>query len=61
MAAEQSCDVVVLGLQAQVEADKRAERVQAGVGHRGITRCGRCGKAGHNKRTCKKDAVGLGN
>ena len=42
---------------ALVEAERREERVRTGGGGQGSRRCGRCGEAGHNKRTCKKDAV----
>lgn len=32
-------------------------QVQAGAGSKGIQHCKKCGKAGHNKRTCKKDTT----
>jgi hypothetical protein len=41
----------------QAEAERREERVRTGGSREGSQRCGRCGKAGHNKRTCKKDTV----
>jgi hypothetical protein len=44
-----------------VDAERREERVRTGGGGQGFRRCGRCGEAGHNKRTSKKDAAGLGN
>jgi hypothetical protein len=31
--------------------------VEAGSSSKGIYRCKTCGKVGHNKRTCKKDAA----
>ena len=40
----------------QTEAERREERVRTG-GREKSRRCGRCSEAGHNKRTCKKDAV----
>jgi hypothetical protein len=45
---------------ALVEAERHEERVRTGGGGQGSRRCGRCGEAGHNKRTCKKDAAELG-
>jgi hypothetical protein len=42
---------------ALVEAERREERVRTGGGRPGSRRCGRCGKAGHNKRTCNKDTI----
>jgi hypothetical protein len=44
---------------ALVEAERREEKVQTGSGQ-GSQRCRRCSEAGHNKRTCKKDAAELG-
>ena len=41
----------------QLEVERRQERVRAGGSAGGIRRCKNCGEAGHNKRTCKKDAV----
>jgi hypothetical protein len=43
--------------QRDAEAEAEAERVQAGSSSKGVRRCKTCGEAGHNKRTCKKDAV----
>jgi hypothetical protein len=43
--------------QRDAEAEAEAERVQAGGSSKGVRRCKTCGKAGHNKRTCKKDTV----
>jgi len=44
-------------VEVQLEAERRQERVRAGSSAGGIRRCKNCGEAGHNKRTCKKDAV----
>jgi hypothetical protein len=44
---------------ALVEAERREERVQTGSSGLGSQRCGRCGEAGHNKRTCNKDTVDI--
>jgi hypothetical protein len=38
-------------------AEAEAERVEAGGSSKGIYRCKTCGKAGHNKRTCKNNAA----
>jgi nucleotide-binding universal stress UspA family protein len=46
---------------ALVKAERHEERVRTGGGGQGSQRCGRCSEAGHNKRTCKKDAAELGN
>jgi hypothetical protein len=43
--------------QRDAKAKAEAERVEAGGSSKGIYRCKTCGKAGHNKRTCKIDAV----
>jgi hypothetical protein len=43
--------------QRDAEAEAEAERVEAGGSNKGVRRCKMCGEAGHNKRTCKKDAV----
>jgi uncharacterized protein (DUF927 family) len=43
--------------QRDAEAEAEAERVEAGSSNKGVHRCKMCSKAGHNKRTCKKDAV----
>jgi len=43
--------------QRDAETEAEAERVQAGSSSRGIYRCKACSKAGHNKRTCKKDTI----
>jgi hypothetical protein len=43
--------------QRDAKAEAEAERVQAGSSSKGVRRCKTCGEAGHNKRTCKKDAV----
>jgi hypothetical protein len=43
--------------QRDAEAEAEAERVEAGGSNKGVYRCKTCGKAGHNKRTCKKDTV----
>ncbi len=42
---------------AQLEAERRQERVRTGSSRGGIRRCKNCGEAGHNKRTCKKDVA----
>ena len=55
--AEAEVIVAQRDAEVQLEAERREERVQAGGSSRGIPHCGRCGKAGHNKRTCKKDAA----
>jgi hypothetical protein len=44
--------------QRDAEAEAEAERTQAGGSSKGIRHCKTCGEAGHNKRTCKKDAAG---
>jgi mannitol-specific phosphotransferase system IIBC component len=43
--------------QRDTEAEAEAERVEAGSSNKGVRRCKMCSEAGHNKRTCKKDAV----
>jgi hypothetical protein len=43
--------------QRDAEAEAEAERMQAGGSSKGIRHCKTCGEAGHNKRTCKKDAT----
>jgi uncharacterized protein involved in type VI secretion and phage assembly len=43
--------------QRDAKAKAEAERVQAGSSSKGVRRCKTCSKAGHNKHTCKKDAV----
>jgi hypothetical protein len=43
--------------QRDAEAEVEAERVQAGSSSKGVRRCKTCSEVGHNKRTCKKDAV----
>lgn len=45
----------------QVEEKRRKERRVAGGSRLWIQRCKSCAKPGHNKRTCTKDAVVLGN
>jgi hypothetical protein len=45
---------------AQLEVERREERVQAGGSSKGIRRCKRCSEVGHNKRTCKKDKAEIG-
>ena len=59
--AEAEAIVTQRDAKVQLEAERREERVQAGASSRGIPHCRRCGNTGHNKRTCKKDAVELGN
>jgi hypothetical protein len=46
--------------QRDAKAEAEAERVEAGGSNKGVRRCKTCGKAGHNKRTCKKDAAEAG-
>jgi hypothetical protein len=46
--------------QRDAKAEAEAERVEAGSSNKGVRRCNTCGKAGHNKRTCKKDAAEAG-
>jgi hypothetical protein len=46
------------GIEALAKAERREERLRTGGGGPGSRRCGRCGEAGNNKRTCKKDTVG---
>jgi hypothetical protein len=41
----------------QLEAERRKERVQAAGRSRAVPHCGRRGKVGYNKRTCKKDII----
>jgi uncharacterized protein with PIN domain len=43
--------------QRDAKAKAEAERVQAGSSSKGVRCCKTYGKAGHNKRTCKKDTV----
>jgi hypothetical protein len=43
--------------QRDAEADAEVESVQAGSSSKRVRRCKACGKAGHNKRTCKEDAA----
>ena len=43
--------------QRDAEAEAEEESARAGSRSRGIRRCKACGKAGHNKRTCKQDAA----
>jgi hypothetical protein len=43
--------------QRDAEADAEVESVQAGSSSKHVQRCKACSKAGHNKRTCKKDAA----
>jgi hypothetical protein len=45
----------------QINEESCKERVQAGVGSKRIRRCRKCGEAGHNRRTCKKDTAETGN
>jgi hypothetical protein len=47
--------------QRDAEAEAEAERMQAGGSSKGIHRCKACGKAGHNKRTCKNNAAEVDN
>jgi len=58
--AEAEVIVTQRDAEVQLEAERREERVQAGASSRGIPHCRRCGKAGHNKRTCKQDVVEIG-
>ena len=44
-------------VEAQLEAERRQERVRAGSSRGGIRHYKGCGEIGHNKRTCKKDRV----
>ena len=48
-------------IKAQLEAERRQERVRTGSSAGGIRRCKNCSEAGHNKRTCKKDAAEVEN
>jgi hypothetical protein len=43
--------------QRDAEAEAKAERVEAGGSNKGVRCCKMCGKAGHNKRTCKNNAA----
>jgi hypothetical protein len=43
--------------QRDAKAEAEVERVEVGSSNKGVCRCKMCGEAGHNKRTCKKDAV----
>jgi hypothetical protein len=47
-------------VEAQLEAERRQERVRIGSSAGSIRRCKNCGEAGHNKRTCKRDAAEVG-
>jgi hypothetical protein len=47
-------------VEAQFEVERREERVRTGASRGGIRHCKRCGETGHNKRTCKKGEVELG-
>ena len=42
---------------AQVEGETHEGRARAGAGKQRKRHCKRCGKTGHNSRTCKKDNV----
>ena len=46
-------------VEAQLDAERRQEKVRTGSSAGGIRRCKNCGEAGHNKRTCKKDVVDI--
>jgi hypothetical protein len=43
--------------QRDAKAEVEVERVEAGSSNKGVYCCKTCSKAGHNKRTYKKDAV----
>jgi hypothetical protein len=57
--SQQEAEALIAAREAvvQAEAERREERVQAGGSGGDIRLCGRCGEAGHNKGTCKKDIV----
>ena len=44
-------------VETQLETERRQERVRTSASRGGTRRCKRCGEAGHNKRTCKKDTA----
>ncbi|PSN60491.1 hypothetical protein BS50DRAFT_593598 [Corynespora cassiicola Philippines] len=46
-------------VEAQLEVEKHEQRARTGASRGGTQRCKRCGKAGHNKRTCKKDTADI--
>jgi hypothetical protein len=43
--------------QRDAKAEAKAERVEAGSSNKGVRCCKTCSKAGHNKCTCKNNAV----
>ena len=53
--------IAQLDVGAQVEREIRKGRARISVGKQRKSHCKRCGKTGHNSRTCKKDAVETGN
>jgi hypothetical protein len=44
----------------QVVEERREERRQTGATRKSVRRCKGCGNAGHNIRTCGRDAAELG-
>jgi uncharacterized protein (DUF927 family) len=43
--------------QRDAKAKAEAERVEVGSSNKGVRHCKTCSKVGHNKRTCKNNAV----
>ena len=58
LSKEQAEDLIAqCDVGAQVEGETRESRVRTGASKKGKRYCKRCGEAGHNSRTCGKDAV----
>jgi hypothetical protein len=57
--SQAEAEEIVRQRDAKVKAE--AERIQAGGSSKGIRHCKACGKAGHNKRTCKNNAADVDN
>lgn len=57
--SQAEAEVLIAQIEAEVvvKDERREGRVQAGAGSKGIQHCKKCGKVGHNKRTCKKDTT----
>jgi hypothetical protein len=54
--AECSEIIAQKGVDEQIEAEMLQERKRSGGNAEQQRHCRRCGKAGHNTRTCQKDA-----
>jgi hypothetical protein len=58
LAKEQAEDLMAqLDVEAQIEGETREGRARTGTGKQRKRHCKRCGKTGHNSRTCEKNAV----